>query len=462
MKVLLIDPPRTPISDGNIWKTLKRNLPSLGLFYIASLLEDNGHSPKIVDLNIEVFNRDGFVRMVKEEGFELIGITATTVQINSALFIAKTIKDAFPDKKIVMGGPHPNVMLEDVLAEDVVDYVVRGEGEFTMLELAGEKDLPDIQGLSYKSGRKIISNPRRPPIKDLDKLPFPARHLVSMYKYGPTPGNYKRLPAFSMITSRGCPGKCTFCNTDIFGKSIRFRSARNIADEIIHLIDEYRIKEISFYDDTFTISRANIEELSRIIMSERIDITWSCMSRIDCVNLQLLKLMKQAGCHSICYGIESSDEKILSNIKKRIKLSHVPEVIRWTKQAGIDVRISLMLGSPGETEKTLKNNIRYAVSLKPDLFIYNITTPFPGTEMFKWAKDKGYLKTLDWDDYDLGKVVMNLPDLRPETVEKYYRLAYRRSYIRPSYVFQRLKKIDSYESFVMHFKIFKEMLLGGV
>jgi radical SAM superfamily enzyme YgiQ (UPF0313 family) len=462
MSLLLIDPPRTVIDKGNIWRTLKRNLPTLGLAYIAAFLEQYGHSVSIVDMNAQTMGIDDLLNRIKAGKYNLIGITATTVQINPALIIAQKIKEKFPDTKIVMGGPHPNVMLEEVLSNRYVDYVVRGEGEFTMLELVKGNAIDSIYGLSYKIGNRLAHNPQRPAIEDLDALPFPARHLLPMDKYSPTPGNYKRLPAASMITSRGCPGKCTFCNTDIFGKSIRFRSAKNIADEIVFLVKKYKIKEISFYDDTFTISKKNIEELCSVILKNNIDITWSCMSRADFVNPALLELMNKAGCHSICYGIESGDEQILANVNKKISLNRVQETIKWTKKAGIDVRVSFMLGNPGETEETLKKTIRYAISLDPDIFVFNITTPFPGTEMFNWAKEKGYLTTLNWDDYDLGHFVMSLPTISPEIIKRYYRAAYNKSYLRLRYLMRRLVKIHSYGSLIMHLKLARDMIISSI
>jgi anaerobic magnesium-protoporphyrin IX monomethyl ester cyclase len=460
--VLLIDPPRTSINKGNIWKVVKRNLPSLGLAYIASFLEKHGHFVTIADMKTEMLGIDGLLERVREGNYKLIGITATTVQINSALTIAMHIKESFPEASIVMGGPHPNVMLEEVLSDPYVDYVCRGEGEITMLELAENKRPESILGLSYKKDDRIVSNPPRPVIKDLDSIPFPAYHLLPMTKYVPSPGNYKRLPAASMITSRGCPGKCTFCNTDIFGRSIRYRSAENIAKEILSLIENYRIKEISFYDDTFTINKKNVENFCAILIENDIDITWSCMSRIDCVSPYLLKQMQKAGCHSICYGIESADETILANINKKIYLKQVPEVIKWTRQANIDVRASFMLGNPGETEESLKKTIDYAISLKPDIFVFNLATPFPGTEMFNWAKGNGYLKTTDWDDYDLGQLVMNLPSVSSDLIMKYYKLAYRKSYLRLAYLIKRIAKIRSYDSFKLHFGLFEDMIRSNI
>jgi len=460
VSILLIDPPRALIGKGNIWKVLKRNLPSLGLAYIAAYLEQCGHKVAIVDMKVEELSIDDLLTKIKQGAYQLIGITATTVQINSAMVIAKNIKHLFPDIKIVMGGPHPHVMAEEVLSSKHVDYVARGEGEITMLELANKKNPESILGLSFKKNSNLVHNSPRPVIENIDTLPFPARHLLLMDKYRPTPGNYKRLPVASMITSRGCPGKCTFCNTDIFGKKIRFRSSGNIVKEIKFLMNNYGVKEISFYDDTLTISKKNIEEFCNNIIENNIDIIWSCMSRVDCVSLSMLKLMKKAGCHSICYGIESADEKILRNINKKVSLSCVPEVIKLTKKANIEVRVSFMLGNPGETKNTLENTIRYAISLKPDIFVFNITTPFPGTDMYNWAKENGYLSTYNWSDYDLGNVIMNLPTVDSEIIKKCYKIAYKKCYLRLEYLMQRLTKIRSYESLMMHINLLRSMIFN--
>ena len=463
MPILLIDPPRAIIEKGNMWRVLKRSQPPLGLAYIAAYLEQHRHNVSIIDMNLtETSSLDNLLVSISQGEYGLIGITATTVQIKSAFVIAEEIKNKFPHIKIVMGGSHSNAMLEEVLSNNYIDYVVRGEGEVTMLELAAGKVLDSILGLSFKKDGIFIHNPQRPVIENLDILPFPARHLLPMHKYTPTPGNYKRLPAASMITSRGCPGKCTFCNTDIFGNVIRFRSADNIAQEIISLIKDYKIKEISFYDDTFTISKKNIEALCNSIIKNKIDIAWSCMSRVDCINFDILKLMRKAGCHTICYGIESADEQILENIKKKISLNRVKEVIEWTKKTGIGVRISFMLGNPGETEETLKKTIRYAISLNPEILMFNIATPFPGTEMFNWAKQNGYLVTLNWENYDLGRVIMNLPTVDSKTIERYYRIGYRKFYLRQFCLLKRLAKINSLEEFILHIRLFKDMCLNNI
>lgn len=457
MSVLLINPPRR-LRAGNIWKTIDRSLPPLGLGYIASYLEKNGVSADILDLQAQDYTIEDVMTFASRRRPEVVGITATSVEIDGALYIAEHIRSRMPDVRVVVGGSHASVMPEDVLQHSYIDIVVCGEGEQAMCEIATGKPLDSIAGVSYRKNGAIVHGPNRELIKDLDSVPFPAYHLLPVRAYRPSCGNYRRLPAMSMITTRGCPGKCTFCHTEMFGHRTRFRSARNIADEIRYLATEYGIREISFYDDTFTARRRNVVELCEILRNEQVDVTWSCMSRVDCVDPELLKTMRRAGCHQVGYGIESADEGILHNLNKRIDLKQAAAAVRATWDAGIDARVMFMLGSPGETAETMEKTVRFAMSLDADIFVFNITTPYPGTAMFEWAREKGYLKTMDWADYDLSKPVMELPTVSSAVVEDYYRQAYRRCYLRPRYLLRRLGSIRSYEMLKMNAQTFWSML----
>jgi len=246
----------------------------------------------------------------------------------------------------------------------------------------------------------------------------------------------------------------------VSGRHTRFRSAANIADEIKLLIRDYGIREVSFYDDTFTANRENVLELCGTIRREGIDITWSCMSRIDRVDAGLLREMKSAGCHQIGYGIESADEGILRNIRKPIPLDRANQAVEWTRRAGINVRCMFMFGNPGETEETMEKTFKFALELDPDIAVFNITTPFPGTEMFDWAKENGYLLTRDWAKYDLSGCIMRLPTLEPEKIERFYRKAYRRFYMRPGYLIRRLFKIRNFTELQMNIRSFLSMARG--
>lgn len=454
MKVLLIDPPWIIENDNNLWKKVGSCLPSLGLGYVAAVLEKDGHKVRFLDCTAEKISVKAIESILKSyDAPDFVGLTATTPLVNNARAIAAICKRLYPGVKVVLGGIHPSFMPDEVLGDENVDFVVRHEGEITMKELVAGKNPREIPGLSYKSRGKIIHNPERPLIKNLDELPPPAYHLMPMKKYRPAIGNYKRLPAMSIFATRGCPGKCTFCQPT-FGGMMRPRSAKNILEEIKLLQDNYGIKEISFYDDTFTVFRNVVKEFCETIIREKIDLTWSCFTRANFVNEELLALMKKAGCHLILFGVESADEQILKNIRKEISLDLVVKAVKTARKVGIETRTSFMIGNPGETEETIKKSIDFAIRLDPDEVQFNITTVFPGTEMFKWADEKGYIITKDWSKYNMSDIVWRHPNLSPETMERYYRLAHRKFYLRPRVILRRLSRIRSWDQVKQELKGF--------
>jgi radical SAM superfamily enzyme YgiQ (UPF0313 family) len=460
VKILLISPAHI-IKAGNIWKNINRALPPLGLAAIGAFLEQKGFTVKILDVGAQNIGEDSLREEMKNFVPDFTGITSTTVLIDAALNIASICKDAFPGTKIVFGGVHPTIAPEEVLKNDFVDYVIRREGEYAFHELAAQKPLAGILGLSYKANGAILHNAERPFIADLDNLPHPAYHLLPIKNYRPSTANYKRLPAISIMSSRGCPGRCTFCYTGTCGTVTRFRSPARIIEEIEFLQRDYGIREISFYDDTFTANRANVLELCALIEKKKIDITFSCMSRIDMVDFELLKKLKRAGCHQIGYGVESASLEIMKNIKKPVSLEKVHRVFSDTRRAGLDARGMFMFGNPGETAESMAATLRLALSLKCDMAVFNITTPYPGTEMFAWAKKNGFLLTEDWSRYDLSRSVMRLPTVSPEAVNSFYHYAYKRFYLRPGFLLRRLFKMRSLGDLKNNFDFFLGMLGAG-
>lgn len=445
MKILLINPPWT-IEKKSIWEVIDACAPSQGLLYIAGVLLENKHEISIIDARAEQMNfealRDKLRSITAPPDF--IGLTATTRVINNALKCAEICREAFPSAKIVFGGIHSTLRPEEVLAKIFVDYVVRDEGESTMNELVSGKPLQEILGLSYKADGKFIHNDQRPFLENLDDLPFLPTHLLPMDKYRPSLGAYKRLPALGLVSARGCPGHCTYCYQN-FGPRIRYQTAKRLLAEIKTLQKNHGIKEISFWDDTFTVARRNVIEFCQLMIDEKIDITWSCFSRVDCIDREILQMLKKAGCHQIMYGVESADPQILLNINKRINLPRVEEAVKMTKEAGINCRLAFMFGNPGETEETMEKTLRYAIKLDPDVVIFNIATPYPGTAMYDWAKAGGYLKTEDWSRYNFSQAIMELPTVSAAKVEEYYKKAFRRFYFRPKYLLKHFYKVSTYD-----------------
>lgn len=255
----------------------------------------------------------------------------------------------------------------------------------------------------------------------------------------------------SIFATRGCPGRCTFCYRTFRG-IVRKRSARNIINEIKLLQKNYGIREIAFYDDTFTLFKEEIKEFCKIILAEDINITWSCFTRVDFVDDKLLAIMEKAGCHLILFGVESADPAILKNINKRISLSQVKKVVKLARKLGIETRASFMFGNQGETENSIIKTINFAIELDPDEVQFNITTPYPGTELFNFAKERGYIRSYNWDDYSISNVVLELPGLPKKKLQYYYELAHRKFYFRPKIILRRLMHIKSWEQFKQEVK----------
>ncbi|MEK7154429.1 MAG: radical SAM protein, partial [Patescibacteria group bacterium] len=340
-KVLLINPPWVIGEDKNLWKGVASCWPSLGLAYIAAVLEKNGHQVRYLDCTAEKYTVGDTIKVLEnfKDRFDFIGLTATTPLINNALKIADSARKIFPKAKIVFGGVHPSVMPDEVIFRPSVDFVVIDEGEETIRELIGGEDPEKILGLVYKKDGRIIKNSFRPLINDLNSIPPPAYHLLPMDKYYPAVGSYKRLPAMILFATRGCPGRCTFCYRTFRGV-VRKRSAEDIINEIKILQKNYGTKEVAFYDDTFTLFKDVVKEFCNIIINEKIDITWSCFTRVDYINEDMLLMMKKAGCHLILFGVESADEQVLQNINKRISLDQVMEATKLARKVGIETRAS--------------------------------------------------------------------------------------------------------------------------
>ena len=436
MKVCLINPPWVTRSN-NIWTKIRGTLPPLGLLYLAAFLEKEGVSADILDCQTGLRSWKEIERELRGKRYDLYGITGTTSIISNSYRIAGLVKSFHPEAGVVMGGVHVTALPEEALGKESVDFVVRGEGERALLELAKGAAPGSISGLSYKSGGKMVHTGGVGVMANLDSIPFPAFHKVDLKAYRPALNSYRRLPAINMMTTRGCPGRCTFCNSA--NVPLRRRSAENIYEEMKMLSEKYGIKEISFYDDTFTVFHDNINRLCDLLISNGTDLTWSCFARVDTVTPPLLKKMRAAGCHQVMFGIESASPEILKNIRKNVELEKNLQAVRMAKEAGITVRCTFMFGNPGETEKTIDETIKYSLELDPDIALYNITTPYPGTEMFSWAKEAGYLLSEDWDDYDLSEPVMALPTITVEKLKLKYKEAFRAFYFRPGIILKKIR-----------------------
>jgi len=427
--VLLVNPPwhfsdsQTMIINSAV---KERCYPPLGLGLLAGYLEKCGAEVRIVDM--QALSGD-LQELVPPRKPDFVGITANTVLVDKAYAVAEAVKKIWPETRVVFGGIHPTMRPREVLENPHVDYVIRGEGERSLSLLVGGVDPDRIPGLARRTNGGYWENPLLDYIENLDEMPMPGYHLLPMHLYNPPLGGALRTPSISIFSSRGCPGRCTYCNSAMI-KKLRFRSAGKVVEEIEYLAANYGIRELAFYDDTFCANKKRVRNFCRMLIERKTDLTWTCFSRIDYADRQTLELMAESGCHMICYGVESADQAILENIRKHLNLDKVVPVTRMTQKAGIRVRLSFMLGNPGETRETLEKNVRFAIEADPDFAQFLITTPFPGTEMYEWAERRGYLATRDWSKYDFWNVVMKLPTVTEEDIYHYARTSHRRFYLR--------------------------------
>ncbi|MBD3264051.1 MAG: radical SAM protein, partial [Candidatus Omnitrophica bacterium] len=399
MKVLLVDPPYEIEEIGGKNRSFKyalNRIPSLGLAYLASVGEEKGHEIKIYDCTLSGGAGD-FDYYLDKFKPELIGFTATTPLFSKAVALARYARRQLPSVSIICGGPHSTACPEDTLNSEAFDFAVIGEGESTFSDLLdwfsdGKKNSPEnIKGVAFKKEDKIIKAPSRPMITDLDSIPKPARHLLApLNRYSPTPASYRRLPLGVIITSRGCPANCTFCDRAVFGEEYRKRSVSNIMEEIEELISVYGAKEIRFFDDTFTLDHSRIRTLCREIKKFKPPVSWTCLTRVDIVNPEVLKMMRDAGCWQVLYGLESGDNDILTKLGKNTTVEQNRQAVLWAKKAGLRIRADFLVGSPWETKDSFSKTVEFAGSLPLDFAHFNKFVPYPGTAIYEQLLREGY------------------------------------------------------------------------
>ncbi|MFH0852536.1 MAG: radical SAM protein [bacterium] len=425
-------------------------VPPLGLCYISAYLKQHGFVTRIVDANALRLEDQELLSLIEKEKPLAIGLSAITSSIVSACELAHEIKKRFAEITIVLGGPHPTILAERTLAENgQFDIIVSGEGEITMMNflyaLKEKKSLESVKGIVWRRAGKIVVNESQPFIADLDSLPEPDRTDLPIGRYVPSVKWFNRTPFTTMMTSRGCPNNCIFC-VSIYGHTVRLRSPQNVLAEIKNLISQYGIKEIMFYDDTFTLSKSRVHELCDLLIESKLDLTWGCLSRVDRVDEELLRKMKKAGCHLMCYGVESGSEEMLAIIRKNINLKQVEEAFRLTKKVGIDCSASFVFGVPGETKETMQKTIDLALKIDPLFAHFFRVVPLPGTELFDVYLKQRQSSLVNWSDFDAlgnGDNLIKLERVSEEDFSYYLRKSYRNFYLRPRKIIQIFFKMLS-------------------
>lgn len=367
--------------------------PPTGLLYLAGKLRADGHQVRLLDAGVENLGLEEIIREINSYKPGLVGITATTPIFHKAREIAGEIKKN-GDIPVVLGGIHVTIIGEPVLqAHPEFDYAVTGEGEITLSRLAAciesNGDPTGVNGLIINKGGRVLVTAARPPVKNLDDLPFPARDLVDKHLYQWTPPKKGTVPIASIITQRGCPFKCVFCSQhSMFTRVVRERSVKNVLDEIEAVIDTYGIRHIIILDDTFVLRKERVIRICEGIKERKLSFTWENMSRADLVDKEVLETMAAAGLVRMSFGIESGDPEILKRIHKGTTPEQIRRVYAWARAAGIETRGSAIIGHPGETGKSAWRTIRFLRGLKHlDQVYINIMVPYPGTGVYRLAKE---------------------------------------------------------------------------
>lgn len=452
-------------------KVTSSECPPLGLCYIAAVLEAMGHEVRIIDGQAEHRSVEKISQDILGYDPDIVGITATTPLINAAARIAELVKKGNEGIKTIVGGPHVTAMPIETLEEfPHIDMGVVGEGEGTISLIASaisnDRPLSNIDGVVLRHNGAVIYNHPGPVSKDLDMLPFPARHLCN-------PSHYRSISAHgevgiftAMESSRGCPFQCIFCYP-IFGRTVRFRSAKSIVDEMESVHKDFKVKIIGFIDDTMTVNRKRMLKLCDEVTNRGLqkEVEWGCTTRVDTIDEEMLRKMKKAGCVRINYGIESGNPEILKIIRKGITLEQAEKAVMLANRVGIETVAYFILGHPYETRETIRETINFAKTLKADVVEFSIMTPFPGTELWRMVERKcGGIKFLskEWSEFGhYGHAVISVNDISPDDLLHYQKLSFKEYYLRLSYIIHQFsecmrrprKAIGIVESFLAFIKV---------
>lgn len=478
MKIILIHSPvDTEKTLGKI-KKLNPSIPPTGIAYLASYLREKGIEVAVLDAYKDNLTAEETVKKILEhKDLDAAGFSVSTPGAPLAHKIAKLLKEKNQKITIIFGGVHPTLMSRETMLDNCVDFVVKGEGEYTLLELLKKLEnlkngahgesaaLEQIKGICFQKNGEYIENRPREIIKDLDSLPFPAYDLFDLKNYTPPPHWDLGRPFVSMPILRGCPHNCTFCCLPL-GKSPRVLSVGRAVEQVEWMVKNFGVKAIMM-SPLFPGGKFGTDFCNKIIeQGLHKKFSWLSEIRVDYVNKELLELMKEAGCKRVAYGIESGVQKLLDNIKKGITLAQVERAARLAKEAKIEIIAYFIIGLPGETKELTRQTIDFAKKIDPDFVKFNLAVPYPGTEMYDEAVRDGLLKSLDWERFTSfssmtayepiytprGMVPKDLMDLQKQALREFY--------FRPRYIIKRILKLGSPREFINTLKTAVRVFAG--
>ncbi len=473
MNVLLINPPSTNIIRESLPPVVEDDTgvyPPLGLLYVAAYAEDvPGCKLKVLDCQAEGIMHENIGERLLEFKPDVIGIQVMTFTLIDAVMAARTAREVSPDAFIVFGGPHATIFPHETIMLPEVDAVVIGEGEYpfaSLLEAIQErKPIEPISGiLTKQSYLTEQSTTKLRYIEDLDRLKMPAYHFLDLSLYFSPMATHRKV--ITMMSSRGCPYQCIFCDRPQMGKTFRKRSAENVFQEMLYCVQELRIGEIIFYDDTFTVDKQRVIELCDLIIASKLRVLWDIRARVDTMTNQMINKLSRAGCVRIHYGVETGSQRLQKVLRKNLDLKKVREVFLQTHRKGIETLGYFMIGIPTETEAEQKETLDLMTSLPMDYAHIGIFTPYPGTEIYREALKRGFYTHDYWREFALSPNVDFTPKYwnelcSDEELLVLLKKAYVRFYRRPGYLLHRLLKVRSplelLQKATLGFKLLREV-----
>ena len=473
MKVMIVNPPTCTgmkyIREGRCEQRLNSFqyvMVPISLPMIAGALEAEEHEVKLLDCIAQDVDIEGLKGEIKVFGPALVLFNMSTATSDSDVKVIDQMREVSQVHFTVIGN-HATSLPEEILRASSLDSVIRREPELTAQDLVdavqNQRDLLKVLGISFKNEEgAIVHNEDRPFNENLDDLPFAARHLLDNAKY--------TLPVINepytlIITSRGCPHSCIYCTAyQYYGKKLRLRSAVNVVDEMQECLEKHNLRNFTMWSDTFNQNKKFVMEVCAEIKKRGMEkkIRWMSNSRVDHMDAEVLKEMRSANCIGVSYGVESGVEEILKNMKKGATAEQARTAVRLTKEAGIEVLTHIIFGLPGETLETINETIKYVKELDPDYAQFYCAIPFPKTELEAMGKKNGWITTEDYAKYELNQPILNLPGLSVEELQKARTRAYKEFYLRPGYIFKRLRKIRGLKDLVTNYRQARDFIQSWI
>lgn len=414
----------------------EETIPGLGVLILAAVARQRGYRVHLVDAKPQGTSIEETSRQIAALRPDYLGLSATTISVTNASRIAARVRELVPGVVTILGGPHVSAIPERTLeAFDSIDYGISGEGEISLFDLLERledgRPIDPVAGLAYRRDGKVQANPRAPYLDDLDELPMPAWDLLPDFphRFQPSLFTYPRTPVATIITSRGCPFSCSFCDRSTSGKKGRMHGVDAVVRMCRHLVG-LGVQHILFVDDLFTVRKQRVVEMCEAFLDNGFTFSWSCSSHPNLLDAATMRLMKRAGCWQIAYGIESGSQRVLDVVKREVRIPKMRETLRMTREAGIRTKGYLMIGHPTEGVDSLEENLRFLREVELDLCQITKFTPYPGTPAYPTIQDHGVFAE-DWEKMNAMNFTFIPNGLSEVMLEDYFHRHYRAFYSRP-------------------------------